>query len=89
LKNNPLVSILITNYNGEKFIKRCLNSCVNQTFKNNEIIFFDDASKDNSIYQVSKFKKIILIKNKKKSTITDHLIKFTVWKKPLRLAKEK
>ena len=66
MKNNPLVSILITNYNGGKFIKRCLNSCVNQTFKNNEIIFFDDASKDNSIYQVSKFTKVILIKNKKK-----------------------
>ena len=25
MKNNPLVSILIINYNGEKFIKRCLN----------------------------------------------------------------
>ena len=66
MKNNPLVSILITNYNGEKFIKRCLNSCINQTFKNKEIIFVDDVSDDSSIYQASKFKKVVLIKNKKK-----------------------
>ena len=78
MKNNPLVSILITNYNGEKFIKRCLNSCINQTFKNKEIIFVDDVSDDSSIYQASKFKKVVLIKNKKKNIIMDHLIKFMV-----------
>ena len=66
MKNNPLVSILITNYNGEKYIKRCLNSCNSQTYKNKEIIFFDDASEDNSINQVLKFKKVVLIKNKKR-----------------------
>ena len=42
----PLVSLLIASYNKEKFVKRCLKSCLNQSYKNIEIIFFDDASTD-------------------------------------------
>ena len=44
-----LVSILITNYNGEKFIDKSLESVVNQTYKNIEIIVGDDASTDGSV----------------------------------------
>ncbi len=46
--NNPLVSILIANYNNEKFLSRSINSCLNQTYTNFEIIVFDDKSTDNS-----------------------------------------
>ena len=46
--NNPLVSILIANYNNEKFLSRSINSCLNQTYTNFEIIIFDDKSTDNS-----------------------------------------
>ena len=46
--NNPLVSILIANYNNEKFLSRSINSCLNQSYTNFEIIIFDDKSTDNS-----------------------------------------
>ena len=40
-------SILIANYNSARFIKDCINSLINQSYKNIEIICFDDASNDN------------------------------------------
>ncbi len=48
-KSSPLVSILMPVCNGEKFLAEMVNSIVNQTYTNYEIIFIDDASKDNSI----------------------------------------
>lgn len=42
-------SIIIPNYNGEKWTERCLNSILNQTYKDYEIIFVDDRSEDNSL----------------------------------------
>ncbi len=65
MKKN-LASILITNYNKEKFVKKSVHSALNQSYKSKEIIFFDDKSTDNSLKIVKKFNKIILIKNKKK-----------------------
>ena len=61
------ISILIANYNGEKYLDRCLKSCINQkTEKNYEIIFIDDSSSDNSLEIVKKYKKKIrIIKTKK------------------------
>ena len=45
----PEISVIIPVYNGADFIKRCYNSIKNQTFKDFEIIFVDDESKDNSL----------------------------------------
>ena len=62
-------SVLIANYNNQKYINDCLRSLVKQTYKNFEIIFHDDNSKDGSIVKVKKFKKVKIIKNKKKRKI--------------------
>ena len=62
------VSVLIANFNGAKFITKCLNSLNNQSYKNFETIIFDDYSTDNSVKVIKSFNKIKikLIENKKK-----------------------
>ena len=44
---NPKVSIIVPIYNVEKYLDRCMNSLVNQTLKDIEIIMVDDGSPDN------------------------------------------
>ena len=44
----PEVTIYITNYNYGKYLSKAVDSCINQTFKNLEIIIIDDGSTDNS-----------------------------------------
>lgn len=46
---NPQISIIVPVYNVEKYLDRCLESLVNQTFQNIEIILVDDNSQDNSL----------------------------------------
>ena len=47
-KINPLITVYITNYNYGKFVKKAIDSVLNQTFKNFELIIIDDGSKDKS-----------------------------------------
>ena len=44
----PKISVVIPIYNMEKYLKRCVDSIINQTFKDLEIILVNDGSKDNS-----------------------------------------
>jgi len=44
--SRPLLSIIVASYNYENFIPECLESILNQTYKNVEIVIFDDASTD-------------------------------------------
>ena len=45
---NPLVSIVFTSYNHKEYLEKALESLLNQTFKNFELIIVDDASTDGS-----------------------------------------
>jgi len=70
VKNHSiLASILVVNYNNEKLLSRAIRSCLNQTYKNIEILVYDDKSSDNSLEKIKKFKtkiKFFVNKNKKK-----------------------
>ncbi len=71
------ISIIIPVYNVEKYIEKCLESVVNQSYRNIEIIIIIDGSKDNSIEMVNKFVKsddrIILINRENKGVMYTRL----------------
>ena len=56
--NNPLVSIIVNCYNGEKYLSETLDSILDQTYKNWEIIFWDNKSTDSSAEIFKSYKDI-------------------------------
>lgn len=74
LKKQPKVSIIMGIYNCESTLKESIESIINQTYTNWELIMCDDCSKDNTFkiakYYADKYKdKIKLIKNEKNLTL--------------------
>ena len=63
------ISICVPVYNVEKYLRECLNSLINQTYKNIEIICVDDGSTDDSLQILkeysSKDSRIQIIKHEK------------------------
>ena len=55
LTPDPVVSVIIANFNGEKFLADALASARAQTLRNIEIIVIDDASSDASMEIANKF----------------------------------
>ena len=53
----PKVSIIVPVYNVEKYLERSLNSLINQTLKDIEIICVNDGSKDNSLKILEEYSK--------------------------------
>lgn len=51
----PKISVIVPVYNVEKYLKQCLDSIVNQTYKNLEIIIVNDGTKDNSMEIVEEY----------------------------------
>lgn len=63
----PLVSVIMSVYNGEAYLKAAVLSILNQTYQNFEFIIIDDCSTDNSFSILKNFndKRIHLIRNEK------------------------
>ena len=66
--NDPLVSIIVNCHNGEKYLKKAIQSIINQTYENWEIVFVDNCSDDKSYSILNKFDNLKInyfyIKNK-------------------------
>ena len=58
-KNKNFFSIITVVLNGEKHLEKCIQSVLNQSFKNFELIVIDGKSKDRSIKIIKKYKKEI------------------------------
>ncbi|MCL9809096.1 glycosyltransferase family A protein [Flavobacterium luminosum] len=82
----PLVSVIVPNYNHEKYLKQRLDSIFNQTYSNFEVILLDDCSTDQS--------RVILSQCAKNTKVTHCVFNemnsgntFSQWEKGIRLSK--
>lgn len=57
MKTNETIDVLIPVYNAEKYIEKCLNSILNQTYKNLRVVIADDGSTDKTAKIISFYQK--------------------------------
>jgi glycosyltransferase involved in cell wall biosynthesis len=55
-ESSPKVSIVLATHNGAKYIKQSIDSCLNQTYKNIQLIIIDDASTDETPEIIKSYK---------------------------------
>lgn len=84
--NTPLISVIVPNYNHEKYLVQRLESIFNQTYSNFEVILLDDCSTDKS--------REILLKYAKNPKVSHYIFNevnsgntFLQWRKGINLAK--
>ncbi len=63
----PLVSVVVPTFNSQETISTCIDSILNQTYKNIEIIVIDNNSKDDTRESVSQFKVKLLVAGPERS----------------------
>lgn len=75
VKKNPIISVIMSVRNGEKFVSFAIESILKQTFTDFEFIIIDDASQDNTNIILRKYKdpRIKLLKNNRKRGLTRSL----------------
>lgn len=84
----PLISVLIPNYNHAKYLKQRIESVLNQTFRNFELIILDDCSNDDSKIIIENYRHHDLVSNiiyNKHNTGNT----FVQWKKGIEISKGK
>lgn len=85
-REQPLISVIIPNYNHARYLEQRLDSVFNQTYPNFEVIILDDCSMDNSLDVINRYKdnphlsKIVVNKANSGSV-------FKQWEKGINLAK--
>lgn len=67
MEQNPLISIILPVYNGEKYLAQSIESCLKQTYNNIELIIVNDCSTDASLEIMNRYKsfdgRVIVINN--------------------------
>ena len=58
MNDQPLVSVVIPCYNHEQFVQDCIQSVIDQTYQNIELIIIDDGSKDNSVEKIKELMRL-------------------------------
>jgi len=86
MNSSPLISVIVPNYNHEKYLKQRLDCIFNQTYQNFEVILLDDCSTDNSRQILEKYAKNPKVSN---CVFNDSNSgnTFIQWKKGIELAK--
>lgn len=75
MKNKPLISVIITNYNYGQYITEAIESILNQTYKNIELIILNDGSTDDSdkvittVIKKNKNRNIVYVNRKNKGVV--------------------
>lgn len=84
--NTPLVSVIIPNYNHAQYLEKRIDTVLNQTYQNIEVIILDDKSTDNSLEVIEKYRnhpKVAQIVVNEQNTGSP----FKQWDKGINLAK--
>lgn len=74
MKLNDLISVIVPIYNSDTYLEECINSIINQTYQNIEILLINDGSTDNSLKICKKLEqkdRRIKIINKKNTGVSD------------------
>ena len=73
MSENPMISVVMSVYNGEKYLDEAIESILNQTYKDFEFIIINDGSTDKSLEIIEKYKnqddRIILISRENKGLV--------------------
>ncbi len=63
MTDNPLITVVVPCYNGERFVDRCLTSIARQTYSPLEVLLIDDGSTDQSVAKAANYPHVTVVSN--------------------------